>query len=37
MSSSVLGAGGAMFSGTWVNERGGTMVLEQWNDEISGR
>jgi len=26
-----------MFSGTWINERGGGMVLEQHGEEISGR
>lgn len=26
-----------MFAGTWMNERGGTMILEQHGEEISGR
>ena len=26
-----------MFNGTWINERGGAMVLEQHGEEISGR
>ena len=26
-----------MFNGTWINERGGGMVLEQKGDDISGR